>query len=71
MVDKKKGIALRLSEKTIGIYERIAHRANGIALKNGKPANYTKQDVMRHRLEKLPLAQAETSHSGANTKKDG
>lgn len=70
-MDKTKGIALRLKQSTIVTYERIAHRANGIALRHGKPAHYTKQDVMRHRLEKLPFVQAEIDNLNANTKKDG
>lgn len=52
---KTVGISLRLDACVLQKYERIAARANLIAVKNGGKGGLSAQDVMRHRLGSLPV----------------
>lgn len=49
------GMTLRMSVRVHQAYSSIANRANLLALRRGEPAKVTVQDVLRHRLESLPL----------------
>lgn len=49
------GMTLRMSIRVFHAYSEIADRANMAALRKGEPARFTVQDVLRHRLESLPL----------------
>lgn len=50
------GITLRIPRHVLEAYKKIADRANLIALRQGGHATTTAQDVMRHRLQSLPVA---------------
>lgn len=57
-------ITLRVSKKVLAMYAKIALRANGFRVNNGKRGNVTAQDIMRHRLSSLPGLKLERNVKG-------
>lgn len=52
---KTVGITLRLDKQVLDMYNKIALRANTIKTNDGGRGDVTAQDIIRHRLESLPL----------------
>ncbi len=52
---KMVGVYVRVEENVLATYDEIALRATGVRLGNGNRRAVTTQDVMRHRLNSLPL----------------
>lgn len=51
------GVFVRLEENVLKTYDEIALRATSVKLSNGDRRGVTTQDVMRHRLNSLPLVE--------------
>jgi len=49
------GITLRLDKRVLDVYNRLALRANAFRVRNGRRGDLTAQDMIRHRLESIPL----------------
>lgn len=58
------GMTLRVSVRVRDAYAAVADRANLIALRKGESAKVTVQDVLRHRLESLPLLKSKNRSDG-------
>ena len=58
---KTVGITLRLDKQVLDMYNKIALRANIIKTNEGGRGDVTAQDVIRHRLESLPLLKIKLS----------
>lgn len=52
---KTVGITLRLDKRLLEIYNKIALRASAIKIREDGIGRVTAQDVIRHRLESLPI----------------
>lgn len=52
---KRVGLTLRVDRRVLAVYSRIAVRANAIRVRHGERGDVTAQDIMRHRLESLPI----------------
>ena len=58
------GITLRLDKKVLTMYNQIALRANIIKTNKGGRGDVTAQDVIRHRLESLPVLRIKLGKKG-------
>ena len=61
---KTVGITLRLDKRVLDMYNQIALRANTIKINDGGRGDVTAQDIIRHRLESLPLLRVKLGKRG-------